>query len=359
MSLRPRAAPAGQPAGQPTPNSRLHAVLSAGLSAGLAKGPDAPPSAVSATSASPRGRNPRVIRIDPAKGEALRRTLETGARSGRRARLRPSALADVERKVAAMLDDGVIDLGEVASLTAVIGDKMKETQASLNALDVMEDTVRDQVSALSLPSVFPPPEMPAAAATPEQRARMEERPTLTEEDEKRLIQAQEYQLQKYGFEEPPEEIESVTDDEYDELEELKERVDSLMNNTQAIKKAAYNLEVSSDMPVQTELTSEEKELKYGNAFKSAVFNLRARKLRQAQEATEEEARKIGAAARRRRVFLTKVAERLVAMLAAGGLVYQLLNTAEEEIPKPPQGWAEWFMANAPDRYQVLSWWLVE
>jgi hypothetical protein len=114
------------------------------------------------------------------------------------------------------------------------------------------------------------------------------------------------------------------------------------------------------MPVQAELALEEKERKYGNAFKSAVFNLRAKKISEASEATQEKARKIQAATWRQRAVLGAILASLAAMLANGGLVNGLLNTAEQQpIRTPPQGWAQWFAENGPDRFDVLRHFLFE
>jgi hypothetical protein len=92
MSLRPRAVPL---AGAVAPANRLHTVLSAGL------GKDPPAtSATSATSTAPRGLNPRVIRLDPAKADTLRRTLQTDAKRGsRRLKYRPPPLERLEDQI--------------------------------------------------------------------------------------------------------------------------------------------------------------------------------------------------------------------------------------------------------------------
>ena len=354
-AMSKRYSPSDAQAAPSNPSNRLHAVLSAGLNRGLE---DARKGASSATSTALRGRNPRAIRLNPGKAEALRRALETGARTESRRRRNSSSTVkkvekDVTNRVKSMLEDGVVDLTEVAGLTAAVADGMKKIQESLNEVNAIEDAVAFQLSKGPPPGVTL--SLPAAAA----KAKSEER-TL------------------------PEEIDSVTDDETDdeynsppEVEQLKASTDSLQRNMYKIERAAYDLTVPQDRKVYTDLTSDEE--KYGKAFKAAIYAMREKRrldeeknerdanaskdavdnvgkddLSSAYKAEQEKARKIQEGARRRRRILKATLASLTAMLASGGLIYKLMNTAQEPIPEPPQGWGEWFVENVKDAGGVIA-----
>ena len=133
-----RYSPSDAQAAPSNPSNRLHAVLSAGLNRGME---DARKGASSATSTALRGRNPRVIRLDPIKAEALRGALrgvlETGVST--RARGNARVLNKVKEQLEQAIQDQKITTGEVGQIIETAQDGIRKATEDLQTLDKLKD----------------------------------------------------------------------------------------------------------------------------------------------------------------------------------------------------------------------------
>lgn len=350
MSLRPRAAPvagrpAGQPAGQPASAGRLHAVLSAGVARAEQHPPlllpvetrSAPPSA---TSTAPRGRNPRVIHLDPAKADALRRTLETGTRltkaERRTQRIKKQNMhyREVVQEVVTALEDQKISGQEIGKIMSTVSEGVDDANKSLQENAQVEDRLRSLEASLY--------KLEAAAEVQQSEPQEPQEGQEGQEAQK----PQEAQQREEDAEGLTDEVDSLPDDDGPELQsnaELSAQLEDIIEATRRLEALKRDLSVPEDAPVVTEQTSEEKEKE----------QLAKKELTEGVEILKKKHKKLNLGLRISNQALYAGITALIGTISVGGLVWNLMSTAQEEII-PEVTWSTWFLAAAKDAGALIG-----